>query len=976
MNPLRFVLPAVLVLIILGVFPPVVMAGPNAGGVLLVHANTSLVYTTGTTSYCAQSGLEACSEAVTSVPWDPGTTTVFYVIAAFPDTAQPRLKGLSWGVEWDDAKLVIVDHGSCADFDVADGGWPASGKGIGQSFLDTRTGLLSELYWFAGYAYGDESDSTSFALIPHPLHGGQMVDDAVPAMVDSIAAYGRLGFGNEGHPVCPATQDPDSPPEPDGLETPLPNASEFVSVSIGPGQIDIGSDPYREVPIEDIRYPNAALRHALGAVGAVSLRRACPSATSEDLIGHDAEGRPFPLADLTQFYRIRFRNPEAAIHAVGSLRRLSLFGTPSVVPRFELPVSTVPNDSLFDQYETWIAADAQWFLRNDGLRGPDLHDWGCAHSQSTFDIRAEAAWSLLPTYGDSTVVIGLVDTGIRGGNSEQPAVLHRDLRVIPLTSSQRALIQQHPTVDWCIPHGTVMSGAAAAKTDNVSGVAGVCGQCSLLDIENAHCEIPWCEAHHDTCGALDGHWLEHAYAAAHLSLPYNAKLAAMLISGAGCSPQGNAFYPPDDVTTLWHLFAAHNIALVAPSGDYCWNRPWSCAPANIPFVFGVSGFTWDGRFWDGPTSCYGTALGSTVGWSEYPLRTASFTAVTGPASGTMVSTGPDSANSYRWTRGECSSAAAIVAGAVGFLQSLSKAQTGAETDVEDVLGLLRATAREYRTDPTSGATCPADSCPREVYGTGMIDVGAAAYMLMQKHVWHQIYFDEHTVTENSYGWQFDPVATFVDTSGVMDTTWVQYRASATVSLTPRSEDADGREIPHYLAWARKKSANSLAAYPKYMMDRVQLARSGVRDCYLYLIDTAGQARITGYTYAWRIGAGPLHFLIPEDQMRLTYCNVRGQIIGVDGPDGSRAVLFHVSPNPAQGHISLYLPGQRPRDLRLEVFDSGGRLVRSLPVDALQATGRVDWDCHGIDGHALPSGAYWIRAASGHRAVAERVVVIR
>jgi hypothetical protein len=196
-----------LTVLILLLIPVLAIAGPNAGGVLLVHANTALIYTSDTTSYCGQAGLQACSLAVTSVPWDPATTTVFYVMAAFPDTSQPRLKALAWGVDWDDSKLVILAHGSCADFDIPDGGWPASGKGIGQSFLETRTGLLTELYWFAGYAYGAELDSTSVVVIPHPLQGGTMVDDAVPPAVDSLMAYGTLGFGAVVATPCPAGPD-------------------------------------------------------------------------------------------------------------------------------------------------------------------------------------------------------------------------------------------------------------------------------------------------------------------------------------------------------------------------------------------------------------------------------------------------------------------------------------------------------------------------------------------------------------------------------------------------------------------------------------------------------------------------------------------------------------------------------------------------------------------------------------------------
>lgn len=183
------------------------VAGPNAGGVLLVHANASIVYTSDNQGYCGQSGLAACSLAVTSVPWDPETTTVFYVLAAFPDTAQPRLKAVSWGVQWDDTKLVMVAQGSCADFDVPDGGWPASGTGIGQNFTETRTDLLAEVYWFAGYGYGTESDTTSFVLTPHPLHGGQMADDGMPPFVEEVGDYGVLGLGCPGHSSCPLATD-------------------------------------------------------------------------------------------------------------------------------------------------------------------------------------------------------------------------------------------------------------------------------------------------------------------------------------------------------------------------------------------------------------------------------------------------------------------------------------------------------------------------------------------------------------------------------------------------------------------------------------------------------------------------------------------------------------------------------------------------------------------------------------------------
>ena len=62
----------------------VVVAGPNAGGTLILHADASVVYTFDETAYCGGSGLAACSLAVVRVPADPEVMTVFYALAAFP----------------------------------------------------------------------------------------------------------------------------------------------------------------------------------------------------------------------------------------------------------------------------------------------------------------------------------------------------------------------------------------------------------------------------------------------------------------------------------------------------------------------------------------------------------------------------------------------------------------------------------------------------------------------------------------------------------------------------------------------------------------------------------------------------------------------------------------------------------------------------------------------------------------------------
>jgi hypothetical protein len=195
------------------------MAGANEGGTLILHANPTLLFTSDTQNYCGMSALDSCSAAVTSVDWDPGKKIVFYAIAAFPSGRSPRLKVLSFGIDYDPTKFVMAACGTCAGFEIPGVGWPAPGTGTSQSWTTgTQTGLLTEAYWFAGYAYsGQTLDSTSVALIPHPAQHGVFVDDAFPSEVDTIAAYGRLGFGTAGSVLCPdgdiGTAPPPGPPE-------------------------------------------------------------------------------------------------------------------------------------------------------------------------------------------------------------------------------------------------------------------------------------------------------------------------------------------------------------------------------------------------------------------------------------------------------------------------------------------------------------------------------------------------------------------------------------------------------------------------------------------------------------------------------------------------------------------------------------------------------------------------------------------
>jgi flagellar hook assembly protein FlgD len=65
------------------------------------------------------------------------------------------------------------------------------------------------------------------------------------------------------------------------------------------------------------------------------------------------------------------------------------------------------------------------------------------------------------------------------------------------------------------------------------------------------------------------------------------------------------------------------------------------------------------------------------------------------------------------------------------------------------------------------------------------------------------------------------------------------------------------------------------------------------------------------------------------------------------------------------------------EVTLEIFDTGGRLVRRL-VDGRQAGGRrqVSWDCSSVDGAPVASGVYYCRLRVGTDERLRKMTVLR
>jgi hypothetical protein len=113
----------------------------------------------------------------------------------------------------------------------------------------------------------------------------------------------------------------------------------------------------------------------------------------------------------------------------------------------------------------------------------------------------------------------------------------------------------------------------------------------------------------------------------------------------------------------------------------------------------------------------------------------------------------------------------------------------------------------------------------------------------------------------------------------------------------------------------------------------------------------------------------------------TSTTFQGPPVAVDpaAPPAGALALAHPAPNPTRvGALLAYaLPGpDGPAPVALELYDLGGRLVRTL-VRASQPAGQyqVTWDGRDDHGRRLASGVYFVRLSLGARQQVKRLVIL-
>lgn len=209
-----------------------------------------------------------------------------------------------------------------------------------------------------------------------------------------------------------------------------------------------------------------------------------PAASAARMFPGHAAPRSEREVDLTQFYTFRFAGP---IDAFAVAEELSLrpeveYAEPSFIYKTSDAAVFTPNDTSFSK---------QWHL---------------------LKVKADSAWSI--TQGDTTVVIGIIDTGVQWDHpdlaaniwinpgEDGPDGLGGNKRTNSLDDDLNGKVDDYHGWDFggadynvagednnptpiraSHGHGTHVAGIASAVTNNVTGVAGIGFQCRILAVK-------------------------------------------------------------------------------------------------------------------------------------------------------------------------------------------------------------------------------------------------------------------------------------------------------------------------------------------------------------------------------------------------------------------------------------------------------------------------------------------------------------
>jgi hypothetical protein len=907
-------------------FPVVTLAGPNAGGVLLVHCNPA-TEVPGEATF-VEGGLAACDSAVVQAPAD--STVLWFLYAAFPASSSPRVAVVSFGCQFDADSVGILwsaaPPGSTALRYEPDAGggvyWPYPGTGELLGFATPLTGTLNEIYCFAGY--GPQGESFSVVANPDSVQGGGFSDDGTPSLLDDIADFGSLGFGVPGSVPCPQGLDspggPNGPTWPDspgnaeaGLE---PGAASgdcvpnVVIIRFAPNVISFpDEDPELKEhfikPLADAEFVRSSLDSALTRLGVETFETVAPGWRHlTDADRRDLHGSRINLIDFTDVYRIALDGTTTLDSVVAELSSRS----DVEYAECDYPLSFETVDSLYDQ---------QWYLSNTGQQG-------CAFG---LDVNAPEAWALQDSAGTK---IGICDTQM---NRWVPGIA----QYVDTLLSRSFVGGESPWSTEAGKHATRLASIAATGTFDSFPLA------SIPNLPRSHDDRLIVNLH-------AGYDSEIAAALSYVTSPpqfgkirvFNSSFAAPKCKRA----HNYSVYLRDG----YHNAFVKGIVLTCSSGNELWcDLPCTgdtCVAFPAAFV--------DLTLAVGAVDCQGA--------HEPTYYQGSYIDMAAPAKGIWyLDVGGPAQDPSIWT----SYSSPMVGSAAMLLLGADPELTN-----EDCYNILTLTSR------------PA-SAPRLWVGAGILDVGnAIAHVKTPRHVVH----DSTSLVEvTDDGDHLRPVyfrnaGPFTRDDTAQPLLVDRYRLTWTATLLA----PDTAWVEH--VWARGRTSSGWRKIDSSIDDYYDGHFYASHADVAWSLGTTA-ATFTSYAYkvytpdSVFLGWAPFDPTDLPDTAQVTYSYILTSTppAGVAAPEAvlqSASVLFRPATN---GFLVQYrVPGQGP--VEIEIFDVAGRSVRRLRHEGpTPGTGVVSWDGRDASGRRVPSGLYLARLHAEGRAAAPatgRVVVVR
>ncbi|NQZ98325.1 MAG: S8 family serine peptidase [Myxococcales bacterium] len=345
---------------------------------------------------------------------------------------------------------------------------------------------------------------------------------------------------------------------------------------------------------------------------------------------------------------------------------------PAVVARYAADADVEAASLDWRAYPSVIPTDPlhpnHWGHNNTGQF--PTYCWGCGgHGNGApvgaigFDAAAEAAWDQAQGFGNASVVIAIIDTGVDSA--------HPDLRQVPGWDYGSG--DGDPNDDsGQAGHGTACAGVAAAVADNALGAAGAAGGVSIMPLKVAndagdlffsaiqdalyHATDNGADIVSMSLGSSGG-----TSAATDAALQYAYDRGLVLFASTGNDNDGSILYPASHATVI-------GVGAASPCGER--KRSSSNTSDLNPGVNpDPNGYSCDGERWWG--SNYGTNTPDAAGAVDLIAPTIMPTTdVTGNA-------GYASGDTYLWFNGT-SAAAPYAAGVAALLLSANPNWTPTE----------------------------------------------------------------------------------------------------------------------------------------------------------------------------------------------------------------------------------------------------------------------------------------------------------